>query len=85
VLQGVRCLALRCNNTELVSGGSDGRICIHDITGDRLGSILQTLQVRRVGWRVHLQVCMGYMTGGAAAAQCTMQCERLRCSKVCSD
>lgn len=45
VLQGVRCLALRCNNTELVSCGSDGRICIHDITGDKLGSILQTLQV----------------------------------------
>uniref|UniRef100_A0A383W527 PLAT domain-containing protein n=1 Tax=Tetradesmus obliquus TaxID=3088 RepID=A0A383W527_TETOB len=44
VLQGVRCLALRCNNTELVSCGSDGRICIHDITGDKLGSILQTLQ-----------------------------------------
>jgi hypothetical protein len=45
VLQGVRCLALRCNNTELVSCGSDGRICIHDITGDKLGSIMQTLQV----------------------------------------
>jgi hypothetical protein len=44
-LQGVRCLALRCNNTELVSGGSDGRLCIHDVTGDRMGSILQTLQV----------------------------------------
>lgn len=46
VLQGVRCLALRCNNTELISCGSDGRICIHDITGERVGSILQTLQVQ---------------------------------------
>ncbi|KAF6256823.1 hypothetical protein COO60DRAFT_1640423 [Scenedesmus sp. NREL 46B-D3] len=46
VLQGVRCLALRRNNTELVSGGSDGRICIHDISGDRLGSVLQTLQAQ---------------------------------------
>jgi hypothetical protein len=64
VLQGVRCLALRCNNTELVSGGSDGRICIHDVTGDKLGSILQTLQVRRVAtnwWGCFASVTGAYL------------------------
>eukprot|EP00879_Flechtneria_rotunda_P022486 GHRR01023737.1.p1 GENE.GHRR01023737.1~~GHRR01023737.1.p1 ORF type:complete len:466 (+),score=151.57 GHRR01023737.1:858-2255(+) len=35
VLQGVRCLALRCNNTELLSAGSDGKIIIWDITVPR--------------------------------------------------
>eukprot|EP00775_Hariotina_reticulata_P001782 gene1782-2116_t len=48
-LQGVRCLALRGDSTELVSAGSDGRICIWDITGDGLGHQLQAVQFQDPG------------------------------------
>lgn len=45
VLQGVRCLALRRNNTELVSAGSDGKVCFWDIRNGKVGNLLQTYQV----------------------------------------
>lgn len=45
VLQGVRCLALRRHNTELVSAGADGKICFWDIAAGKVGKLLQTYQV----------------------------------------
>ncbi|GFH09146.1 uncharacterized protein mot51, partial [Haematococcus lacustris] len=45
VLQGVRALCLRANNTELVSGGSDGSLLCWDVTSGSLGRLVRTVQV----------------------------------------
>jgi mannose/fructose-specific phosphotransferase system component IIA len=52
VLQGVRVLAMRHNNTELVSGGSDGQLIFWDITGGSVGRVLQKVQVKGGGGAV---------------------------------
>jgi WD40 repeat protein len=46
VLQGVRVLALANNNTELISGGSDGQLLVWDISGGQLGRVMHAVQVR---------------------------------------
>ena len=45
VLQGIRGMALRANNTELVTGGADGTIICWDITTGNLGRVVKTIQV----------------------------------------
>ena len=47
--QGVRALCLRANNSELVSGGSDGVLIMWDITGGMLGRVVKTVQVSAQG------------------------------------
>lgn len=47
--QGVRALALRANNTELVSGGSDGVLIVWDVSSKSLGRVLKTIQVGGAG------------------------------------
>ena len=45
VLQGVRALALANNNTELISGGSDGQLLVWDTSGGQPGRVMQAVQV----------------------------------------
>ncbi len=44
----MRALCLRANNSELVSGGSDGALMCWDIGSGSLGRMLKTIQVRCV-------------------------------------
>ena len=46
VLQGVRALCLRANNTELCSGGSDGVVLCWDLAGGTVGRIVKKIEVR---------------------------------------
>jgi hypothetical protein len=48
-LQGVRAMCLRANNSELVTGGSDGTLICWDITMGSLGRTLKTIQVTGMG------------------------------------
>ena len=45
VLQGVRALCLRANDTELCSGGSDGVVYCWDIAGGTVGRIVKKIEV----------------------------------------
>ena len=45
VLQGVRALCLRANNTELCSGGSDGIVLCWDLAGGSVGRIVKKIEV----------------------------------------
>ena len=46
VLQGVRALCLRANNSELVSGGSDGTVYCWDLAGGNMsGRIVKKIEV----------------------------------------
>lgn len=45
VLGGVRALATRHDDTELLSGGSDGTIFVWDITGGTMGRVLKKVEV----------------------------------------
>lgn len=47
VLQGIRAMCLRNNNTEVLTAGSDGQIIIWDITGPKIGRVMQSVQVCR--------------------------------------
>ncbi|GLC44364.1 hypothetical protein PLESTF_000049800 [Pleodorina starrii] len=48
-LQGVRCMALRANRTELVTGGADGAIICWDITSGDVGRVIKTIQLQEPG------------------------------------
>ena len=48
-LQGVRALALRHADTELLSGGADGKIIIWDITSGTIARQLRTIEARARG------------------------------------
>lgn len=43
--QGVRGLCMRANNTELVSGGSDGTLIVWDATQGTVGRVMKTITV----------------------------------------
>jgi len=45
-LQGVRALALRHADTELLSGGADGKVIIWDITTGTIARQLRTIEAR---------------------------------------
>ena len=45
VLQGVRALCLRANNTELCSGGSDGIVLCWDLAGGTVGRVVKKIEV----------------------------------------
>ncbi len=58
VAQGVRCMALRRGDTELITGGSDGAVMVWDITGSEgVGRLIKSIQVkgmeegREADWR----------------------------------
>jgi len=40
-------LALRNNNTEIISGGSDGKLIYWDISSGSIGRVMDTIQVRQ--------------------------------------
>jgi WD40 repeat protein len=44
-LQGVRAMCLRANNTELVTGGSDGVLIVWDVSSGSVGRVLKTIEV----------------------------------------
>ena len=48
-LQGVRALALRHADTELLSGGADGKVIIWDITTGTIARQLRTIEARARG------------------------------------
>ena len=61
VLSGVRAMCMRANNSELVTGGSDGSIICWDITSGNVGRVLKTVQVG--GW-------VGVWRGGRGGGAC---------------